>query len=397
MIKRDLYLDNIKPFMSKDLVKVITGMRRSGKSTLLEQIKAELFSQGISKDSIISMNFESIQFDSLLDSHTSFYQEVMRLAGGKEGKLYLFFDEIQMVNSWERAVNSFRVDLDCDIYITGSNASLLAGELASLLAGRFITFEVLPFSFKEMVLAMPALTQDEVFDIYRTIGGLPFLTQVNFSRQESLAYLQDIFNSIVLKDIVQRNSFRDTDQLEKVLAYFISEIGTTISVKNLSNVFAEEKRPVSREGIYNYLNAAEDAMLLSRLKRYDVKGKDILRGQEKVYVTDLGLRESLFHNNEARIDMVLENIVFNELKRRGFEASIGKNGTKEIDFVAKKGSELQYFQVAYLLASEETIEREFSAFAGIDDNYPKTVISMDTVDFSRNGIQHMNIQDFLSS
>ena len=395
MINRTTYIKQIKPFIAKDVVKVLTGMRRSGKSTLLEQIRDELITQGVPLENVLTVNFESLEFDHLTHSHKAFYNEIIRIARERKGKFYLLFDEIQTVVSWEKAINSLRVDLDCDIYITGSNASLLAGELSTLLAGRYVAFEVMPFSFSEVAEALPKMNKSEVFALYRTIGGLPFLAQVEFKRRESLTYLSDVYNSIMLRDIVQRNGFRDADQLARVLTYFLSEIGTTFSVKNIANVFAEERRPVSRESIYNYISAAEEAMLFSRVKRYDIKGKDILKGNEKVYITDVGIREALLGNNATRIDIVLENIVFNELKRRGFDISIGKNGNKEIDFIASKGSDIRYIQVTYLLAHEETIAREFGAFVGITDNYPKTVISMDTVDFSRDGIRHINIEDFL--
>lgn len=397
MIKRAEYLEQIRPFIGKDVVKVLTGMRRSGKSTLLEQISKELSSMGIAPENIILMNFESARFGHLLDSPMLFHKEIMQISKGKKGRLYLLFDEMQMVSSWEKVIGSLRVDLDCDIYITGSNANLLAGELATLLAGRYVSFEILPFSFLEIREALPELEQNEAFALFRTIGGLPFLSQIGFARNESLIYLSDIFNSIVLKDVAQRKGFRDIDQLERVLRYFISEIGTTFSVKNISNIFESEKRSVSRESIYNYLKAAEEAMLFSRVKRYDIRGREILRGNEKIYLTDIGLREALFGNNAARVDLILENIVFNELKRRGYHLTVGKNDTREIDFVARKGAATLYVQVTYLLAHEETVKREFGAFSGIGDNFPRLVISMDTVDFSQNGIRHMNIVEFLTS
>ncbi len=395
MIQRTKYLDIIKPFIGKDVVKVLTGMRRSGKSTLLDQIKAEIIAERVSPQNVVTINFESLRFDYLADSPEAFYEEMVSLSEKAAGTTYFFFDEIQMAASWERIVTSLRIDLDCDIYITGSNANLLSGELATLLGGRYVTFEIMPFSFAEERSASPAGSDVEAFDIYRTLGGLPFLAQIGFSRQESLTYLRDIYSSIVLKDIVQRKGFRDVDQLERILSYFISEIGTTYSVKNIANVLAEERRPISRESIYNYLAAAEEAMLLARVKRYDVKGKNILRGFEKIYVTDVGLREALFGDNGQRVDIVLENIVFCELKRRGFEIFIGKNDNKEIDFVARKEAAVVYIQVAYLLSDEGTRAREFGAFKGIEDNFTKMVISMDTVDFSYEGIRHMNIKRFL--
>jgi predicted AAA+ superfamily ATPase len=396
LLKRISYLEQVKPFIDKDVVKVLIGMRRSGKSTLLTQIKDLLIEQGVSRESILEMNFESAQYDNITSSYKEFYNEVIRFSKKVEGRVYLFFDEIQAVDSWERAISALRVDVNCDIYLTGSNARLLAGELATLLSGRYVTFEVMPFSLREVNEVLPEERRSQAFSSFRTVGGLPFLAHLGFAPQESLVYLSDVYNSIILKDIAQRKGFRDVDQLERVLSYFVSEIGTSLSVKNIANVFAEDRRPVARETIYNYLAAAEEAMLFSRVKRFDVKGKDIIRGNEKVYLTDIGLREALFRNNARRVDVILENLVFNELKRRGFKVAVGKNGHKEIDFIAIKGADTQYVQVTYLLAQEETVKREFGAFEGIRDNHPKLVLSMDTIDFSQDGIRHMNIEEFLN-
>ena len=369
-------------------------MRRSGKSTVLKAVRTRLEQSGIPRQNIVHMDFESLKWEEASSGYRALYAEVMRQVEGVEGKLYLFFDEIQEVPSWERAIDSFRVDLDCDIYLTGSNSKLLSSELASLLTGRYVTIEVMPFSFDETIRAAGA-SREEAFSIYRTLGGLPFLSHISYARESSLSYLRDVYNSIVLRDIVARRGFRNVEQLQQVLRYFISEIGTTYSVNNIVNVLAEAKQKVSRDSVYSYLDAARDAKLLSRVKRYDVKGKAILRGEEKVYLTDVGMREALLGSNEARIDLVLENLVFCELKRRGYDVYVGRNGTKEIDFVAEKGPERVYVQVAYLLANEETVTREFGTYEGLPDNYPKYVVTMDEVDRSMNGIRHMNAIDFL--
>lgn len=394
MIDRPTYLEAIEPFMGKDIVKVLTGMRRSGKSTVLKAVRTRLEQSGIPRQNIVHMDFESLKWEEASSGYRALYAEVMRQVEGVEGKLYLFFDEIQEVPSWERAIDSFRVDLDCDIYLTGSNSKLLSSELASLLTGRYVTIEVMPFSFDETIRAAGA-SREEAFSIYRTLGGLPFLSHISYARESSLSYLRDVYNSIVLRDIVARRGFRNVEQLQQVLRYFISEIGTTYSVNNIVNVLAEAKQKVSRDSVYSYLDAARDAKLLSRVKRYDVKGKAILRGEEKVYLTDVGMREALLGSNEARIDLVLEDLVFCELKRRGYDVYVGRNGTKEIDFVAEKGPERVYVQVAYLLANEETVTREFGTYEGLPDNYPKYVVTMDEVDRSMNGIRHMNAIDFL--
>lgn len=395
MIEREHYLSQIEPFIDKDVIKVLVGMRRSGKSTLLEQIGQLLEHRGVNRANILSMSFESMQWEQAASSPQAFYAKVASFIEGVEGKAYLFFDEIQMVDHWEKAVASFRVDFDCDIYLTGSNSKLLSGELATLLSGRFVSFHVMPFSLQELSRALPELDRAQTFQVFRILGGLPFLSTIGYARGSSIAYLGDVFNSIVLKDIVQRHGFRNSDQLERILAYFISEVGTTYSVDNIVNVLRQEKRTISTDTVYNYLQAAEDAMLLSRVRRYDLKGKALLRGSEKVYVTDIGLREALLGTNESRVDLVLENLVYTELRRRGYAVYVGKLGDREIDFVAERDGQRLYVQVAYLLESEKTRQREFTAFDGIDDNYPRYVVSMDEVDWSQGGIRHFNIIDFL--
>ena len=395
MVDRSRYLNQIEPFMGKDVIKVLTGMRRSGKSTLLEQIQTRLIADGVDPGNIVSMNFESMRYEDLTSSHRAFYQEVARRVSGMDGRAYLFFDEIQEVPQWERVVDSLRVDFDCDIYLSGSNSKLLGGELASLLSGRYVALEIMPFSFAEMLQTCPETPAGEAFETYRVLGGLPFLSHIGYAAESSRTYLKDVFNSIVLKDIVARHAFRNVEQLERVLAYLMSEAGTTLSIDNMANVMRESGRSISREVIYNYLDAAEEAMLITRVKRQDLKGREVLRGGEKAYVTDIGLREAVLGSNAARIDLVLENLVFCELKRRGYTVFVGRNGAREIDFVAEASGELVYVQVAYLLASERTVEREFDAYIGLPDNYPKYVVSMDRVDMSRDGIRHMNIEDFL--
>lgn len=397
MIPRPTYLSLIEPLIGKDIVKVLTGMRRSGKSTLLGDIKSLLLTNGVRAENIVAMNFESLRWEEATESPRALYETVLSLTEGVEGRLYLFFDEIQVVREWERAVNSLRVDLDCDIYLTGSNSKLLSGELSTLLAGRYIAIEVFPFSLQELKSAFPEKETRELYGRFRTYGGLPFLSHIDYAPESSLAYLNDVYGSIVLRDIVQRHGFRNSDQLERVLGYFISEIGTTLSVENISHVLREEGRPASVDSIYNYLQAAEDALLLSRVRRFDIKGKALLRGGEKAYLTDIGLREALLGSNGRRPDLVLENLVFVELRRRGFQVHVGRIGKKEIDFVAEREGNLLYIQVAYLLESERTREREFSALEEVKDGYPKMIVSADEEEWSRSGIRCFNIIDFLTS
>lgn len=397
MIQRNEYISQLEPFVGMDIIKVITGMRRSGKSTLLEEVRNRLLDNGIASDHIITINFESMQWEDAASSAQTFYQTVISLTQGIQGKAFLFFDEIQAVAEWERAVNSLRVDLDCDIYLTGSNSKLLSGALSTLLAGRYVTLEVLPFSLKELAKAFPSKNPRELYDLYRIYGGLPFLSHIDYAPASSVSYLRDVFNSIVLKDIVQRRKLRNSDQLERVLSYFMSEVGTTLSVDNIANSMKNDGRKISIDSIYNYLQAAEEAMLLTRVRRYDIKGRAILQGGEKAYLTDIGLREAMLGSNARRLDLVLENIVFIELRRRGFQVYVGRIGKKEVDFIAEKNGERIYIQVAYLLDSPSTREREFSALQTISDNYPKLIVSADEADWSDNGIKCWNIIDFLMS
>lgn len=397
MIERKRYLDKIEPFIDKDIIKVLVGMRRSGKSTLLESIRKMIIAHGIPVENTLVMNFESMKWEDAATSARSFYNTVISFTENMTGRAYLFFDEVQTVTDWEKVINSLRVDIDCDIYITGSNSKMLSGELATLLSGRYVSFEIFPFSLLEVMETLEIDDSQQAYELYRTLGGLPFLSSIKYAQESSISYLRDVFNSIVLKDVIQRHNFRKTDQLERILSYFISEVGTTYSVENIVKTLQEDKRSVSIDSVYNYLQAASDAMLLSRVKRYDVKGKALLRGSEKVYITDIGLREAMFGNNATRLDIILENIVFIELRRRGYEVYVGKVGVKEIDFIAAKNGKKIYLQVAYLLESAPTREREFSAFDGIADNYPKYVVSTDKTDWSCDGIQCWNVIDFLIS
>lgn len=397
MIERKKYLERIEPFIDKDIIKVLVGMRRCGKSTLLESIREMIINRGIPRENTLIMNFESMKWEDTATSARSFYNTVISFTKNMTGRSYLFFDEIQTVMDWEKAINSLRVDIDCDIYITGSNSKMLSGELATLLGGRYVSFEIYSFSLLEVMDALKINDPQYAYELYRVLGGLPFLSSINYVQESSISYLRDVFNSIVLKDVIQRHNFRKTDQLERIISYFISEVGTTYSVENIVKTLQEDKRSISIDSVYNYLQAASNAMLLSRVKRYDVKGKALLRGGEKVYITDLGLREAMFGNNANRLDIVLENIVFVELRRRGYEVYVGKVGVKEIDFIAVKNGKKIYLQVAYLLESASTREREFSALEDVPDNYPKYVVSTDKTDWSCDGIQCLNIIDFLIS
>ena len=398
MIKREAYMSQIRPFIAGDLIKVLTGIRSSGKSVMLELIQEELLGQGISKSQFVKLDFENME-NLRLCTAAALRSEILERASHIEGKAFIFLDEIQEVEDWEKCVNSLRVELDCDIYITGSNAKLLSGELATYLAGRYVEFAIYPFSFKEFceayALVFPEHDKREVFARYLTLGGMPHLVNLHFQETSARVYLRDLFNSVVLKDIVKRNKVRDVDLLERIIAYVFNSVGTVFSSTSISKFFKNEKRAVAPETILNYLGYCVDAFLLTRIKRQDLQGKKLLAVNEKYYVADHGIREAVFGGNEKEINLVLENIVCMELIRRGYSVTVGKSGEQEIDFVCEKKGDKLYVQVSYLLASESTILREFGAYEKIQDNFPKYVVTLDEFDMSRDGIRHVNIRDFL--
>lgn len=397
MIKRDLYLTKLRPFYNMDIVKVLTGIRRCGKSTLLKLVQEDLVEQGVSSKQIFSINFESLTRNQQDMMQT--YSELTEFAASHQGKSYFFLDEIQELSNWEKMINSLRVDIDCDIYLTGSNSKLLSGELATYLAGRYVEIAVHPFSFSEIMeaeqISVEARSADEMFASYLRYGGMPFIYENKLDSQATINYLRDIFNSILLKDIISRHAIRDVELFERVILYFLANIGNTFSGITVMKYLKNEGRKLSQETLYNYISYAEEACLLHLAGRFDVQGKRLLQFQEKIYLADQGIREAIYGNNERDINQILENIVYQELIRRGYKTFIGKTNTKEIDFVAEKGSQIIYVQVAYLLADESVIKREFSSLAEVSDNYPKYVLSMDKFDFSRDGIIHMNIIEFL--
>ncbi len=398
MIKRELYMSRIRPFIGTDLIKVITGIRRCGKSVMLELIKQELREDGVSLTQFISFNFEDMNY-SHLQTTQALHDEIVTRAAEIEGTVYLFFDEIQEVKDWEKCINSLRVSLDCDIYITGSNAKLLSGELATYLGGRYVEFVIYPFSFGEFMEMYRSITPDAsiqlCFQKYLLSGGMPYLANLRYADAPSRQYLHDLFNSVQLKDIVKQNKIRDVDLLERIIAYVIANVGTTFSATSLAKFLKNEKRTVAPETILNYIKYCCEAYMFYQVKRQDLQGKQILSTNEKYYIADHGIREAVFGGNMRDINLILENIVYLELLRRGYEVTVGRMFDKEIDFVCDKRGEKLYVQVTYLLASEETINREFGVYDNIRDNFPKYVVSLDEFDMSRNGIKHRNIRDFL--
>lgn len=394
MIERELYMSRIRPFMNQNIVKVLTGIRRCGKSVMLQLIKEDLIKQGISADQFLFINFES-KAEEYVHSAEESYQYISRFSKQCERKVYLLLDEVQELIGWETMINACMIDLDVDIYITGSNAKMLSGELATYLGGRYVEFKIYPFSYAEVLAATKQNASAQNFQQYLVQGGMPFLYQFPFEEESVRQYLNDIYSSIILKDIVERNKIRDLEQLKRILLYLITGVGHTFSAGNIVKYLKNEQRTISIETIYNYLEYGKSAGLLHFVKREDVIGKRMLQFQEKVYLADHGIREAVYGNNLRDIDQVLENIVYMELLRRGYEVHVGKADTQEIDFVAKKGGDKIYVQAAYLLADEGTIEREFAVLEKVPDNYPKYVVTMDEIDRSRNGIKNKNVREFL--
>lgn len=396
MIIREIYLSQIRPFINRNIVKVLTGIRRCGKSVMLELIQNELQEMGINKESFLPINFESNAVG-YVRSVEETYQYIKDFAEQRGEKIFIFLDEVQELDGWEKMINSCMIDFNADIYITGSNAKLLSGELATYLGGRYVEFHIYPFSFSEVCQAQPDMEQHDLFRMYLVRGGMPFLYQFPMDENSARQYLTDIYDSIVLKDIVTRHKIRDVEQFKRMLLYFISNIGHTFSALSIVRYMKNEYRGISNETLYNFIDFCKEACLLQLASRQDLIGKSILQFQEKIYLTDHGVREAIYGNNLRDINQVLENIVYMELLRRGYKVYVGKNHSLEVDFVAEKSGKREYYQVTYLLADEQTVQREFSAFRGIDDNYPKYVLTLDEFDFSRNGYLHQNIIKFLLS
>ena len=388
----------IRPFIGTDLVKVMTGIRRCGKSVMLDLIKEELKESGISAAQFITFNFEDMRNANFCTA-SSLHDEVVRRASEISGKVYLFFDEIQEVTDWEKCINSLRIEMDCDIYITGSNARLLSGELATVLGGRYVEFTIYPFSYAEFMDLykdiFPDASNSAVFQKYLTLGGMPYLANLRYAEEPGKQYLTDVYNSVVLNDVVKRNKIRDVDLLTRIVTYVIGNIGTTFAASSIAKFLKSERRTVATDTVLNYIQYCISAYLFYQVKRQDIQGKQILSTNEKYYMADHGLREAVFGGNMRDINLILENIVYMESLRRGYTITVGKNGTKEIDFICQKQDQKVYIQVTYLLASDETIQREFGIYDSIHDNFPKYVVSMDELDFSRNGIKHRNIKEFL--
>ena len=396
MIIREIYLSKIRPFYDQDLIKVIMGIRRCGKSVLLLQIIDELKEKGIEEKQIIYINFENEDY-SFIKNDIDLHNYIKEKITNKE-KYYLFFDEIQNVKDWEKAINSFKASKNVSIFITGSNSDLLSGELATHLAGRYVSFKIYPLTFSE-VCELKNIKEkediEEAFDDYITWGGMPQRFMLTDEIQTK-TYLSDVYDSIVVKDIITRFGIKDLDLFNRIVEYIVTTPSQNFSAESLSNYFAnKDNREVSKVTLYNYLEYMSKAMLINKADRYDIRGKRILNGKYKYYLTDLGLGQVKSIGKRQQLGAYLENIVYNELISRGYDVKIGNLEKAEIDFIATRFKEKIYIQVAYILADDTVVDREFGAYKGIEDNYPKYVLTMDKHDFSQEGIIHKNVIDWL--
>lgn len=394
-VERKEYIDKIKPFINKPVIKVITGMRRVGKSTFLKIISQKIL-KDIEESNKIYLNFETLELLKI-KTDIELVEYLNPLLKDKKNKVYMFFDEIQLVKNWERVINALRVDENYDIYITGSNSSLMSSKISTLLSGRYIQIEMQPFNFREFLklYSDKNLVYEELFKKYINIGGIPFLKYFDLDENSCAKYLQDLYNTVIVKDVIEYNKVRDVDMFNRILTYVFENIGQTFSSRSIQKFLKNENRNISVDTILNYLEYAKSAYIIKKVPRYDVVGKKILSVDEKYFITDHGLRYAKGFSNEKNIERILENIVYIELLSRGYKVNIGRVNDKEIDFIAVKGDKKEYYQVSYLLETEETRNREFGVYQKVEDNYPKYVLSMDKINFSQNGIIHLNIIQFL--
>jgi len=394
MLKREMYLSRIRGFYDSDLVKILVGIRRCGKSVILKQIMNELTEKDVDKEHIIYVNFEFIEYENLQN-----YKELNKYIKEKiidEKKYYVFLDEIQKVEKFEDVVNSLRASIEnISIFITGSNSKLLSNELSTVLSGRYVLFNIYPLSYKEFIeLTGKDSKKDETFWDFVKWGGLPNRTQ--FTDESNIKdYLHSVFDSIILRDVVDRLGLKDTVLFDLLLQYIVDITGREFSAENVIKFLKNEGKSVSTETIYIYLDALCKALMMKKIYRYDIHRKAILKTLNKYYMTDLGIAQIKNNNFEINKSFAIENIVFNELLIRGYDVYIGKTKEGEIDFIAINNEEKLYFQIAYLLGLPKTEEREFGAYKDINDNYPKYVLSLDKVNFSKDGIIHKNIIDWL--
>lgn len=399
MIDREVYITQITEFIDKPFIKVITGIRRSGKSVLLKLLIEELKKRDIALDNIIYINFESFRF-SEIKTAKHLYDYIFEKINNKI-RYYLLLDEIQEVDEWEKAVNALTVDFDIDLYITGPNSHLLSSELSTYLSGRYVQFEIYTLSFKEYLQfksEYSSLLSDNYseFENYLRIGGFPAIHSSNIPFPEAYKIIYDIYTSVILRDVVQRYRIRDIELLERVVKFIFDNIGNILSAKNISDYFKSQHRKLDINTVYNYLKALESSYILYRIPRYNIRGKEILKTNEKYYVGDQSLVYALLGYSGKLISGILENIVMLELKRAGYKVYVGKLDNLEVDFIAEKRNEKMYIQIAYKMTERETFDREYKPLMKIKDNYPKYVLTMDDIGKDNsNGIIHRHIADFI--
>ncbi len=394
MLKREMYLSRIRGFYDSDLVKILVGIRRCGKSVILKQIMDELKEKNIDEKHIIYVNFEFIEFEELQNYKKLNAYIKEKIVDSK--KYYVFLDEIQKVEKFEDVINSLRASIDnISIFITGSNSKLLSNELSTVLSGRYVLFNIYPLSYKEFVelTKKPAKSEKTFWDFVKW-GGLPNRTQ--FTDESNIKdYLHSVFDSIILRDVVERLGLKDTVLFDLLLQYIVDTTGRQFSAENIINFLKNEGKSISTETLYMYLDALCKALMIKKIYRYDIHGKAILKTLNKYYMTDLGIAQIKNNNFEINKSFAIENVVYNELLERGYDVYIGKTKNGEIDFIATTTEEKLYFQVTYLLESNEVQNREFGVFKEVEDNYPKYVLSLDKANFSRDGVIHKNIIDWL--
>ena len=398
MKNRDLYLNQLIKFKDKKLIKVITGLRRSGKSTLLSLFENHLITSGVDRNHIIRMNFESFEFDEITN-YKELHAYINKRILDPNKRHYILLDEVQQVSSWERVINSFLVDANVDIFITGSNAYLLSSELSTLLSGRYVEIKMQPLSFKEYIEFLDSdkeMNLPEKFNQYLEYGGLPTIVELLDNPDTIGPFLEGIYNTVLMKDVIERNGVRDAALLESILKFIAANIGSIVSTKKISDYLTSSGRKTTSDTIDNYLKMLENAFIIYKANRYDLKGKMFLKTLEKYYIVDIGIRNRLIGLRNTDYGHVLENIVYLELLRRGYEVSIGKIGSLEVDFVASKPNEKIYYQVSATIMDEKTRERELRPLESISDNYPKYILTMDQIVFNDySGIRVKNIIDFL--
>lgn len=400
MINRPLYMDKIMTYVDTPFVKVLTGIRRSGKSTIMKMIMDKLEKERhIPKENIISMRFDSMEYEDMTAKQMF---ETIKAGLCDQGRTYLFLDEVQEISGWEKVVNSFLGEYDVDIYVTGSNSRMMSSEIATYLTGRYVSFQVYPLSFEEYLCFRREVTEvknphQELADYVR-LGGFPATHLRVYSQDEVYTIVRDIYNSTIFSDIVKRNQIRKVDQLERVVKYTFSNVGNTFSAKSISDYLKSEKRSIDNETVYSYLEKLEKAYILHRCSRYDLQGKEILKTQEKFYLADTSLRYSVLGYGPDSVASSLENVVYLELCRRGYKVYIGKTADGEVDFVASRQGEKLYVQVTQEIHSEKTEKREYERLLEIKDNYPKYVLRTDEfASGNYEGIKTMHIADFLLS